>query len=160
MIPWDGLDPFHVFELVLQPMGDMGLPSPALNQTVVVKYPNGFAYSSNRIRAVGRLHVRVELDDGFIVALYDIDAEQLAVVPDGQIAKWPWLVIAAIPAIGILIPCRRWFIRRRLRRVGCCLRCGYDLRATPDRCPECGTFRVAEATLPVGLISVGNKKPG
>ena len=46
----------------------------------------------------------------------------------------PTALFAALPlARGAL------FIRRRRRgREGHCARCGYDLRATPERCPECG----------------------
>ena len=44
------------------------------------------------------------------------------------------LLFAILPALHL----RSMLRSRRLHRLGHCPRCGYDLRATPDRCPECG----------------------
>jgi hypothetical protein len=51
---------------------------------------------------------------------------------------WSLIVLTAVlPVMGFI----RWRRERRRARIeaGLCLTCGYDLRATPDRCPECGT---------------------
>ena len=48
-----------------------------------------------------------------------------------------WLLILVTGSTSYLVGRRNWSERRRLRR-GECQACGYDLRATPDRCPECG----------------------
>jgi hypothetical protein len=61
-----------------------------------------------------------------------------------RLALPAWLItplLLILPASRVVTACR--LLSRR--RDGFCPTCGYDLRATPDRCPECGTPVPAKA---------------
>jgi hypothetical protein len=68
--------------------------------------------------------------------------------PYGYYASWKRVRVpfwAVFLASGVLP--MSWLVRAVARsamhRPGYCAQCGYDLRATPERCPECGTPAVA-----------------
>lgn len=49
-----------------------------------------------------------------------------------------WELCLASLVFPVLRACH--VLRKRKAAPGFCKDCGYDLRATPDRCPECGTI--------------------
>jgi hypothetical protein len=63
----------------------------------------------------------------------------------GQVYTVPFwflsLVFGVLPGAWARMRWRQWRRARlaRLRQAGVCPSCGYDLRASPDQCPECGT---------------------
>jgi hypothetical protein len=86
---------------------------------------------------------------------YEMDA-------DGTTPKWTqqsaevWFapywgavtIFLVLPALAVIFEIVRRKIARSRRDRTLCEHCGYDLRATPDRCPECGAVpRAAAATV-------------
>ena len=58
------------------------------------------------------------------------------------IRLWPWVFLWGLMTLRHYVRDRR---RRTRIRKGLCIRCGYDLRGSPERCPECGIDRETEA---------------
>jgi hypothetical protein len=56
------------------------------------------------------------------------------------IPYWPIVLLLGVPPGRVFFRATRAALRRRTGR---CAACGYDLRASPDRCPECGVSRRA-----------------
>lgn len=56
-------------------------------------------------------------------------------------------IVAGLLALASQVAAARYLARRRLR-AGFCRGCGYDLRASPGRCPECGRPAAAASANP------------
>ena len=71
-------------------------------------------------------------------ALYRVAVADNGVGGTYVASKLPhWLVLALLMAPPLIAGALR--VKRRARRPAhLCRSCGYDLRATPERCPECG----------------------
>ena len=69
---------------------------------------------------------------GFEVIAYDMRSGYFVLV----IPFWA----ICLPLAGLTLwACTRWRRQQAWQRPGRCHNCGYDVRASADRCPECGT---------------------
>ena len=76
---------------------------------------------------------------GFFVE--DITATAMLTAPNRwvTIAVPYWSIALAAAVLPAMMLRRLLRVRARRQRPNLCPACGYDLRATPERCPECGT---------------------
>lgn len=117
---------------------------------IIARSPRGAAAVEHRTGEPGDVQSGLYGDgDGASAWGGFVHADRL-VSPDGADQRWQrgrhyaaphWaasLIFAAIPIGWTFVRIRRQWVRGRVRSAGRCISCGYDLRASYGRCPECG----------------------
>src|SRR5690242_1848624 len=99
----------------------------------------------------GKVHWTFGSVDGRVQLVYDNGLRGATPLGDWSLAGiecakfnsgWNVWISWWLPTVLLFIAPMIWIWRawRKRRHIdGVCPRCGYDLRATPERCPECGT---------------------
>jgi hypothetical protein len=113
-------------------------------QYTTPRYPS-FNFGRDYNESAGFWSYVVMFDHGRVAGPFGIASVDLrpvgdAIRPDVREIMIPhWFVIGvfALAPVGVAVA---EFVRWRRRRAGCCAKCGYDLRASSDRCPECGSL--------------------
>src|SRR5688500_4809901 len=65
---------------------------------------------------------------------------------NAHLPYWFLLLLFASGGLPLILQLRARQRRARRLRLHQCLSCGYALRGTPDRCPECGAASPAKAS--------------
>jgi len=93
--------------------------------------PSRWSIHLNQVSGLPPRHDRGWRFDRYVAYPGDSGAERV----EFRLPAWGMVGLTALPASAWAVGA----LRRRPRfRSGLCPSCGYDLRATPDRCPECG----------------------
>jgi MFS family permease len=93
-----------------------------------------------------RIVEQQDFEGGIIYELVQ-PASSTAVKPNVRLVRRrltiEWYGAATVGAMSAIVagPCSLALTHRyrKRRKLGLCMKCGYDLRASSDRCPECGT---------------------